>query len=263
MRSLAQQSVAELGGPLSVLARQKQDHVKLDRLLQRLAQAEPEEQDPVLLEIYRLAFPHAFAEEAVLWPVIRRLLPDGDRLTLRVELEHQQINELVAELETLRPGAPEHYALLRRIVELLREDVRDEEDVLLPRLQEKLTARQQMLLGIAWEAVRRIAPTRPHPIVSRRPPGNILSALPLSLIDRSRDNLDRLVHRSGGDAPRLQRLSSALGSLSCGVERLPGMKRGEDPATRVRGKRSAWGAAAIFALVTISAATLAARRGRA
>ena len=31
-------------------------------------------------------------------------------------------------------------------------------------------------LGVAWEAVRRTAPTRTHPIVSRRPPGTPCSA---------------------------------------------------------------------------------------
>lgn len=72
--SIAEQSTAELGGRLSVLTRQKDDHVKLDRLLNQLSQTQNEEQDQVLLDIYRLVFPHAFAEESVLWPVMRRVL---------------------------------------------------------------------------------------------------------------------------------------------------------------------------------------------
>ena len=255
MRSVAQQSVAELGGQLSVLTRQKRDHVKLDNLLHRLSEVGDTDQERVLLEIWRLVFPHAFAEEAVLWPVIRRLLPDGQELTLRVELEHQRVNELVRKLESLKPGSPERPQVLNQIVALLREDVRDEEDVLLPKLQAKLTGMQQMVLGVSWEVVRRIAPTRTHPIVSRRPPGNILAALPLSLLDRSRDNVDRILHRSGGGATQpLQWLSSALGRVSRAVERLPGMRRGEDPATRVKGYPNPWGAAAIVATVSVSAA---------
>ena len=84
MKSLALQSKSELGGGLSVLDRQKQDHVRLDRLLHRLGEASAHEQDRVLRNIYRLVFPHAFAEEAVLWPVMRRVLPEGPALTLRV-----------------------------------------------------------------------------------------------------------------------------------------------------------------------------------
>ncbi|MBW3559458.1 MAG: hemerythrin domain-containing protein, partial [Proteobacteria bacterium] len=195
MKSVAEQNVAELGGVGSVLSRQKRDHVVLDELLERLAQARPDEEDPVLLKVHRLVFPHAYAEETVLWPVIRTVLPDGQALTLRVEAEHQEINELVTRLESLEPGSAERRRVLDRMVDTLRKDVRDEEDELLPRLQTKLTRAQLQRLGLAWEAVRRIAPTRAHPIVSRRPPGNVLSALPLSLLDRCRDRVDARLHR--------------------------------------------------------------------
>ncbi|GAA3501715.1 hypothetical protein GCM10019016_088220 [Streptomyces prasinosporus] len=44
-------------------------------------------------------------------------------------------------------------------------------------------------LGTAWETVRRTAPTHPHPVVPRRPPGNALLGVPLSVHDRVRDAL--------------------------------------------------------------------------
>jgi hypothetical protein len=47
-------------------------------------------------------------------------------------------------------------------------------------------------------------PTRPHPVVSRRPPGNALAAVPLTLLDRGRDALDSGARRF----PRLQRPAS-------------------------------------------------------
>lgn len=259
-RSISAQSLAEIGGSASVLARQKRDHVELDGLLRQLGEAPAERQDSVLLDIYRLVFPHAFAEEAVLWPVIRQLLPDGHALTLQVELEHQRINELVTELEALQPGSPEHRQVLDQVIKLLREDVRDEEDVLLPRLQAKLTGAQLRLLGIAWEAVRAIAPTRAHPIVARRPPGNVLSALPLALLDRCRDLIDARLH-SGDTAPSLSNISRALTRASHGVERLPGMRSGEDPATRIgSGNRTRWGAAAFIAVGLGSVALIVASR---
>jgi hemerythrin superfamily protein len=265
MKSLAEQSLNELGGRLSVLSRQKSDHIKLDKLLHRLEEVEPSEQPPVLLQIYGLVFPHAFAEETVLWPTIRRLLPEGHELTLRVEQEHQAINELVTRLELLEPCSIQRQQLLNQIVRLLQEDVRDEEDELLPRLQVKLSATQLRLLGIAWEAVQLIAPTRAHPIVSRRPPGNVLAALPLSILDRSRDGVDRLLHGGAGAAAApLKALSSMLAGASHAVERLPGMKRGEDPATRTERKSGfGWGAAALVTLASASAMmALATRRRR-
>jgi|GEM_PF-1373410 len=256
MKSLAQQNRVELGGRLSVMNRQKQDHVRLDRLLHRLGGAAPGEQGRVLRKIYRLVFPHAFAEEAVLWPVARRLLPDGEALTLRVEREHQEINELVTRLEALEPGSLAHEQVLARVVGLLREDVRDEEDALLPRLQDELSAARLRLLGVAWEAVRQIAPTRAHPIVARRPPGNVLSALPLAIVDRCRDLVDAA--RDIGPAALgrpLGALGSGLAAASHGIERLPGLRRGEDPSTRRGGPfRSGWAVAAVGTLATVSIA---------
>jgi hypothetical protein len=265
MKSIADQSVAELGGRGSVLARQKRDHVRLDRMLDELGRAPAERQAPLLLAIYRLVFPHAFAEEAVLWPVARRVLPDGQALTLQLEKEHQRINELVTRLESLPVGSPEHGAVLHRVIDLLRADVRDEEDALLPRLQAKLVAAQLRRLGLAWEAVRWIAPTRAHPIVSRRPPGNVLSALPLALLDRCRDLVDTRLHRHPQALGSiLARAGSALARASHAVEHVPGMRTGEDPLTRAaRTDRKRPGAATVMIVAAASAgAVLLSRRLR-
>jgi hypothetical protein len=264
MRSVADQSVAELGGPLSVLTRQRRDHVQLDGLLQRLRASSHEEQLPVLLDLHRLVFPHAFAEESVLWPVMRRVLPDGQELTLQVEQEHQEVNELVTRLERLELGSPEREAALQRLDEVLREDVRDEEDELFPRLQERVPVSQLRLLGIAWEVVSRVAPTRAHPIVARRPPGNVIAALPLTILDRSRDRLDAIRLRGAGPAEgALHAATAALTRAAHAVEHLPALRRGEDPSTRVDPKPGPpWGLLAAGALVAVAVPVALARRRR-
>ena len=232
MRSLADQDVRELGGRLSVLHRQKQDHVELDALLHELGRTPADDQDEVLRRLYRLVFPHAFAEEAVLWPALRRMLPDGEQITLQIEQEHQEVNELVTSLEHLDAADPRRQPVLDRLVAVLRADARDEEDVLLPRLQERAGSTRLRALGLAWEAVRQVAPTRAHPVVARRPPGNVLAALPLSLIDRLRDAVDAAQQRGpvrGSTA--LAATSRGLTWLAHRVEQLPPLTRGEDPST--------------------------------
>ncbi|MEW5809281.1 MAG: hemerythrin domain-containing protein [Actinomycetota bacterium] len=217
----------------SVLIRQKRDHAELDRLLHAIDAASGADRQELLTQLCRLVFPHAFAEESVLWPVVRRVLPDGAELTLQIEQEHQQINELFTELEKSPPDSPRHRELWPRIVALLREDVRDEEDVLFPKLQAALSERRLSALGMAWEVVRRSAPTRPHPVVARRPPGNVLAAAPLTAIDRVRDRLDR-VARAGSGAPTslATRLSAGLAGVAGLIEHVPPLTRGEDPSTR-------------------------------
>lgn len=180
----------------------------------------------------RLAFPHAFAEEAVLWPAIRRAVPAAEPQTLEVEQEHQEINEVLGALDRSRRGDPGRAELIERALDLLDQDVRDEEDELLPRLQEAVDARELRRLGLVWEIVRRTAPTRPHPVVARRPPGNVLSALPLSAIDRTRDALERLDRAAPGPVGSGSRaVSNALAAVAGAIEHLPGVRHGEDPST--------------------------------
>ncbi|WP_029433619.1 hemerythrin domain-containing protein [Blastococcus sp. URHD0036] len=231
-RSLADQSESELGGPGSVLTRQRRDHVRLDRLLHELHGSTGRSQEEVLQRIDRLVFSHAFAEEAVLWPVLRRVLPDGEELTLRVEEEHQEVNELVTALEEGGLDNPRRPVRLARLVEVLREDVRDEEDVLLPRLQERLDPHELRRLGRQWELVRRIAPTRPHPTVARRPPGNVVSALPLSVLDRTRDLVDSGVRSCPARlAPVGEAVSRGLAGVAALAERTPPARHGDRPPT--------------------------------
>jgi hypothetical protein len=214
---------------------QRADHARLDRLMAR-ARATVDSggvaHQVALRAVARLVFTHAFAEESVLWPAIRRALPDGEDLTARIEEEHQEINETMTRLEQTDPDGAERPALVQRVVDLMRADVRDEEDVLLPRLQEALEVAELRRLGVRWELVRRTAPTHPHPFVSRRPPGNVLAAVPLSVLDRTGDVLDRATGRLPGSARPLVRAASR--SLRAGaqlVEQVPVLRRGERSET--------------------------------
>jgi hypothetical protein len=233
MQSISEQPESALGGSQSVLVRQRRDHERLAELMRTVRTTSGAEQDEALTRMCRLVFTHAFAEEAVLWPTLRRVLPDGEALTLEVEQEHQEITEVVSALDRSRPGDAGREALIERALALLDQDVRDEEDELFPRLLDALDQQALRRLGWTWEAVRRTAPTRPHAVVARRPPGNVLAALPLSAIDRTRDFLDRLERTApepvagGGRAA-----SRGLGALAGAVERLPPLRRGEDPSTR-------------------------------
>ncbi|CAL9404888.1 hemerythrin domain-containing protein [Streptomyces sp. Tu 3180] len=189
-RTLKDQTVEQLGGRASVLARQRRDHEEMDRLMNEYRTLDDgPRREQALKQVVQLVFSHAFAEETVLWPAVRRSVPDGEELTSRVEEEHQQINGLVADVERLPPGDPEREDKVRGAFALIRQDIRDEEDLLLPRLQEAMDPVRLRALGTAWETVRQTAPTHPHPVVPRRPPGNALLGVPLSVHDRVRDAL--------------------------------------------------------------------------
>jgi hemerythrin superfamily protein len=233
--TIADQTLEQLGGPTSILARQRADHVRLDRLMARARTTVQEggiAHQVALRAVARLVFTHAFAEESVLFPAARRVLPEGDPLTLRIETDHQQVDELVAQLDRSSWSDPGHRELMERTFTVLDHDVRTEEDELLPRMQQLLGTRRLRLIGWQWELVRRISPTRPHPVVSRRPPGQVLSALPLTVLDRARDLLQELDESTHCRFTRpISTADRALATAAGAVERIPVLQRGERPET--------------------------------
>jgi hemerythrin superfamily protein len=233
--TIAHQTLAELAGRTSILARQRSDHTRLDQLMTRARQTVEEggiAHQVALRAVARLVFTHAFAEESVLFPAARRVLPEGDPLTLQIETDHQEVDELVTLLDRSSSDDPRHRDLMERTFAVLDHDVRSEEDELLPRMQQLLSPRRLRLIGWRWELARRIAPTRPHPVVSRRPPGQALSALPLTVLDRARDllqKLDEVTHcRFTAPVSVADRL---LATAAGAVERTPVLQWGERPET--------------------------------
>ncbi|MFI9152437.1 hemerythrin domain-containing protein [Streptomyces sp. NPDC053367] len=189
-RTIKDQTVDQLGGSGSILVRQRREHEEMDRLMDQYPTLDDMHQrEQVLKQLVQLVFSHAFAEETVLWPAVRASVQDGEELTTRVEDEHQQINDLVAEIERDPAGDPGREDRVRRAFGLIRQDIRDEEDLLLPRLQDATHTARLRALGTTWAAVRQTAPTHPHPVIPRRPPGNALLGVPLSVYDRLRDIL--------------------------------------------------------------------------
>lgn len=81
--------------------------------------------------------------------MIRRSILAGEQQTLQVEQENKKINDLVSRLERLQPGSAEHASVLPKVVDLLRQDVRDEGDELLAKLQSRLSPAKLRWVGNA------------------------------------------------------------------------------------------------------------------
>jgi hypothetical protein len=122
--TVAKQSVGQMGGRTSIVARQRADHERRDRLI---AQARATHDSggaahaKTLRALTRLVFTHAFAEEAVLFPAARRVLPEGDPMTLHIESAHQEVDELVTRLDRSCAHDPGHAALLEQTFTVLNE----------------------------------------------------------------------------------------------------------------------------------------------
>ncbi len=178
----------------TIIDLQRQDHLHLDALLNRYGHESPAQRRDTFREIVNLVTTHAFAEEEVLFPAARRVLASGEPLTAEIESEHQRINELLKEMESMQPGEPRFERRTEELFPLLRLDVRNEEDRLLSALGDRLDTAELERLGRAWAFAKRAAPNRAHPGIPRRPPGNVLAGIPLFFVDRVRELFARLRH---------------------------------------------------------------------
>lgn len=115
---------------------------------------------------------HAVAEELYLLPVVRELLPDGDRIADHELRRHAEIERI---MDTLDDPTT--------LIAAVRTHVEEQERDLFRRVRQACAPERLDDLGTRAEAAKRIAPTRPHP----NAPANRLGAAGTGLVDRVRD----------------------------------------------------------------------------
>ncbi|MHB1536819.1 MAG: hemerythrin domain-containing protein [Acidimicrobiales bacterium] len=130
---------------------------------------------------------HEAAEEIVLWPAVRRRVPDGGELAdtaLRQETEGKTV------LETLRfADSNSRQQLAGEFADLARAHVAFEENEVLPALRKTTLWPGAWLLGAKFNLAKRVSPTRPHPRGPNRRLGLLTSGLLTAGLDRLRDRV--------------------------------------------------------------------------
>ena len=130
---------------------------------------------------------HAVAEEELLYPLMRRSIPDGEQLVEHALDEHQTVKEALARLEKMSADNIDFEGELRTLMTNVREHIQEEEGELLPLLQQHVDQKTLDSLGPQLQAAEAMAPTRPHPNAPNTPPGNILAGAGAMIVDKARD----------------------------------------------------------------------------
>lgn len=137
--------------------------------------------EQVVIELVR----HAVAEEVVVYPAVQDKVSAAE--AERAKREHAEAEETMKRLEALDPNDDAFEEELRRLMREIRAHVVEEEGEMFPRMREVLTPEELAELGGRVEAIKKLAPTRPHPSVPNEP-GPRLAAGPVAgLFDRLRD----------------------------------------------------------------------------
>ncbi|SDS17143.1 Hemerythrin HHE cation binding domain-containing protein [Actinoplanes derwentensis] len=122
---------------------------------------------------------HLCAEEQYLYPAVRIVVPDGDRIADRELAEDQ---ELLKSLGGLERGSD-----ATKITESIRRHVAADAEELLPLLERMASADDLIRLGNRFEMAEEAAPTRPHPSTPATPPWNKVVDPLVGVLDKVRD----------------------------------------------------------------------------
>jgi len=167
------------------------DHTDVEQLfLQIESGTEGATRDDLIANVVRELSIHSAIEEQVLYPAMRKALPDGETLVQEAIDEHQEVKETLAAIERAdSPSARD--PLLESLIADVRHHVEEEETELFPKLRASVATQELQDMGTKLAAAKKVAPTHPHPKAPNTPPGNIVGGAAAAVMDRARDALTR------------------------------------------------------------------------
>ena len=165
------------------------DHHEVMDLVTQIPGADPAQRrdmaDTVIAELMR----HSVAEEMHVYPAMKDHLPDGESRVQHDIEEHQQLVEVMKELEDVDAADPAFLERLGRLEQVLRHHVSDEESEQFPALRARLSREQLVEIGAKVATAKKAAPTRPHPSAPHSELFHKTLGPGVGLVDRLRDKL--------------------------------------------------------------------------
>jgi hemerythrin superfamily protein len=197
------------------------DHREMERLYEdyQRAEGDPTASESLVRELTRLIVQHALAEEQVLYPVMKSALPDGAEQVAEARDQHKSIERMLEALEQLRADDTAFGETVRALMLEVIPHAREEEEDLFPALREVVGDDEMRSLGAKVERAKKLAPTRPHPLVPSTAPVRTLAAPAAAVSDRIRDALEERARQEEAVGWRRSRVAMLIGAalLALGI----------------------------------------------
>jgi hemerythrin superfamily protein len=187
---MREESAVSMTQKTDVIGVLTQDHREVEQMfaeLEGLGSGDTDRRRQLTEQVITELVRHSVAEEAYVYPAVRDLVPGGGALADRELSEHAEAEETMKELERTDVSEARHGVLLNRLMSEIRAHVQEEENMLFPKLRASADEDQLAELGRKVQAIKKIAPTRPHPSAPDTPPGNMAMGPLAGLVDRVRD----------------------------------------------------------------------------
>jgi hemerythrin superfamily protein len=142
----------------------KQDHKQVKKLFkdfQSAGDGATDRKAKLVEQILEGLTVHTYLENEVMYPEVRRLLPDLDEDVLESYEEHHVADVLCMELATMSPDDEHFDAKVTVLAELVTHHIDEEEQDWFPKVREGLGRKQLQELGARMAELRPTAPRKP------------------------------------------------------------------------------------------------------
>jgi len=142
----------------------KEDHKRIRKLFKQFQGAgddDTERKGVVVKDIIEALTVHTYIENEVMYPQVRKLLPDLEDDVLESYEEHHVADLLCAELHTMKPDDERFDAKTTVLIENVTHHVEEEEQEWFPQVREGLSRKQLQEIGARMIELREKAPRTP------------------------------------------------------------------------------------------------------
>ena len=142
----------------------KEDHKNVKRLFKQFQAAEDGPaavKAQIVTQILAELTVHTYLENEVMYPEVRKLLPDLEDDVLESYEEHHVADVLCMELATMTPDDERFDAKVTVLIESVTHHIEEEEQDWFPKVREGLGRNQLQEIGARMQELRPTAPTSP------------------------------------------------------------------------------------------------------
>jgi hemerythrin superfamily protein len=172
-----------------------EQHSDARELLSRLHTSTPPDPHDLQLLVALLAV-HETAEEMVIYPTFRDIVPSGDAVADARLAEEDRLKKLLAGLESMDIAHTSFAGSIETFMTEFDAHASTEEQTVFPALRQHADATQMNALFSELVAAEAAAPTRAHRMSPESGLGNLLIGPFLSIVDRFRDAIRSRRHGS-------------------------------------------------------------------
>jgi hemerythrin superfamily protein len=164
-----------------------QQHEEARRLFVDVKAATGDGRQEPFTRLLTLLAVHETAEEEIVYPALRAIDGEGQRLADARTAEEDRVKKELSELERIGVGSPRFEPELDHVEQLVLMHADNEEREVFPRLRSSYSLEELQALARAFEAARAVAPTHPHALAPEGAIGNLVAGPFVAIVDRVRD----------------------------------------------------------------------------